>query len=349
AGSLVGLVVGGILAGIPDLHIGPLVLPTWRIIFLVSVPVSIFGTIWAYWVLRETSTRRTNQQLDIAGNATFAAGLTTLLVGITYGLLPYGASSMGWSNPWVIAALGSGAGLLIAFVLIELHARDPMFRLDFLRIRAFGAGVSASLLGSLARGGLMLVLIVWFQGIWLPLHGYSLASTPLYAGIMLIPMIAGFLVAGPLSGTLSDRYGARPFATAGLILAAAAFFALSLLPVNFVYWEMGVLLFLSGCGMGMFAAPNAAAVMSSVPAENRGAASGMLATLQNTGQQMSLAIFFTIVIVGLAAGLGQASASALAGVPGITPGDATILSNLIGADPTGSLFGAFLGQNPILS
>ncbi len=346
-GSLLGLVVGGLLAGIPDLPIGPWVLPTWRLIFLVSVPVSLFGTAWAYWKLRETSTRRANQQLDIAGNVTFAVGLTTLLVGITYGLLPYGTSSMGWTNPWVIVALGVGGALLVAFVFIELYVRDPMFRLEFMKIRAFAAGVSAALLGSLARGGLMLVLVVWFQGMWLPLHGYSFASTPLYAGIMMMPMIVGFLVAGPLSGTLSDRYGARPFATGGLILAGATFFAMSLLPVNFVYWEIGVLLFLNGAGMGMFASPNAAAVMSSVPAENRGSASGMLATLQNTGQQMSLAIFFTIVIVGLAAGLGPTSASVLAGVPGITPSDAAILSHLIGSDPTGSLFGAFLGENPM--
>ncbi len=345
-GSLLGLVIGGILAGIPDIHLGPLVLPTWRIIFLVSVPVSVFGTIWAYWKLKETSIRRADQQPDIAGNVAFAAGLTSILVGITYGLLPYGSSTTGWASPWVIAALAAGGALLVAFVFIELRVRDPMFHLEFLRVRAFGAGVSAALLGSLARGGLMLMLVIWFQGIWLPLHGYSFATTPLWAGIMMIPMIGGFLVAGPLSGTLSDRYGARPFATGGLVLAGAAFFAMAFLPVDFAYWEMGVLLFVNGIGMGMFASPNAAAVMSSVPAENRGSASGMLATLQNTGQQMSLAIFFTIVIVGLAAGLGPNSATVLA-ASGVPLADTAILSHLIGSDPTGALFGAFLGENPM--
>ena len=345
-GSLVGLVVGGILAGIPDLHIGPFILPTWRLIFLVSVPVGVFGTIWAYWKLRETSTRRTEQKLDPVGNITFAAGLTLLLVGITYGLLPYGSSSTGWGSPWVLSALVAGAALLVLFVLVELRVKDPMFRLEFFRIRAFAAGTSASLLGSLARGGLMLTLVVWFQGIWLPLHGYSFAETPFWAGILMMPMIAGFLVSGPASGWLSDRTGARPLATAGLIVAAAAFFTISTLPVDFTYWQLGALLFVNGCGMGMFAAPNASAVMSSVPPENRGSASGMLATLQNAGQQMSLAVFFTIIIVGLSSGLGPGAATTLsqAGVPAADTG---ILSHLIGANPTGALFGAFLGQNPL--
>ena len=345
-GSLIGLVVGGILAGIPNLTFGPFVLPTWRLIFLVSVPVGVFGTLWAYWRLHEISVRLSGQKLDPLGNFAFAGGLTLLLVGITYGLLPYGGSSTGWGSPWVLSALAAGAALLLVFLFVELRVPDPMFRLDFFKIRAFAAGTSASLLGSLARGGLMLTLVVWFQGIWLPLHGYSFAETPFWAGILMMPMIAGFLVSGPVSGWLSDRTGARPLATTGLVIAAAAFFALSFEPVDFVYWQVGVLLFVNGCGMGMFAAPNASAVMSSVPAENRGAASGMLATLQNAGQQMSLAIFFTIIIVGLASGLGPGASSILAGA-GVPPGDTVILSQLIGANPTGALFGAFLGQNPL--
>ncbi len=345
-GSLVGLVVGGILAGIPDLHIGPYILPTWRIIFLVSVPVGVTGTIWAYRSLHEISTRAANQRIDYLGNITFALGLTLLLVGVTYGLLPYGGSSMGWASPWVLGALLGGAALLGAFVAVERRVRDPMFRLEFFRIRAFAAGASASLLGSLARGGLMLVLVIWFQGIWLPLHGYSFAETPFWAGIMMIPMIGGFLVAGPLSGWASDRRGARTLSTIGLVLGSAAFFLLALLPVDFAYWQVGLLLFANGCGMGMFAAPNASAVMSSVPAQNRGAASGMLTTLQNAGQQMSLAIFFTIVILGLTHGLGQGASSVLGGA-GVPAADGGILAHLISANPTGALFGAFLGQNPM--
>jgi MFS family permease len=345
-GSMVGLITGGILAGIPDLHIGPWILPTWRIIFLVSVPIGVFGTVWAYAKLKEISVRRAGQKVDLAGNVTFGVGLTLLLVGTTYGLLPYGAATTGWGSPWVIAALLTGTALLVAFVAIELKVKDPMFRLDLFRVRSFAAGTSAALLGSLARGGLMLLLVVWFQGIWLPLHGYSFATTPLWAGIMMMPMIVGFLISGPVSGWLSDRRGPRVLSTIGMSIGAAAFFALAAVPVDFPYWEVGAILFASGCGMGMFAAPNAAAVMNSVPPENRGAASGMLATLQNTGQQMSLAIFFTVIIVGLAAGLGGTVPGAL-GAAGVPPNDAAILGHAIAGNPTGALFGAFLGENPM--
>ena len=345
-GSLIGLIIGGLLASVPDLHLGPVVLPTWRLIFLVSVPVGVFGTIWAYAKLREISIRAPNQHLDIPGNIAFAAGLTLLLVGVTYGLLPYGGSVTGWSSPWVLAALVCGAALLVAFVFIERYVADPMFRLHLFRNRSFAAGTSAAFLGSLARGGLMLLLVVWFQGIWLPEHGYSFSETPFWAGILMIPMIAGFLVAGPISGWLSDTHGPRLLATTGMAIAASAFFGLALLPVDFTYWQMGLLLFASGSGMGMFASPNAAAVMNAVPPQNRGAASGMLATLQNTGQQLSLAIFFTVVILGLAAHLGASVPGAL-GSAGVPSTDAAILGHAIAANPTGALFGAFLGENPM--
>jgi len=345
-GSLVGLVTGGLLAAVPDLHFFGLVLPTWRIIFLVSVPIGVAGTIWAYARLREVSTRRAHQRVDYLGNVTFAAGLTLVLVSVTYGLLPYGSSPTGWGSPWVLSGLASGLGLLALFLLIETRVTDPMFRLELFRVRAFAAGNVGALLGSLARGGVMLLLVVWFQGIWLPLHGYSFSEVPLWAGISLMPMIAGFLTAGPVSGWLSDRYGPRLLATAGMAIASGTFFLLALLPLNFAYWEMGALLYVQGCGMGMFAAPNTAAVMNSVPAENRGAASGMLATLQNTGQQLSMALFFTIIVLGLSTGLGgsvtQALTAAHAGAP-----DTQILSSLVASNPTGALFGAFLGENPM--
>lgn len=345
-GSLVGLIVGGILASIPDVHIGGWILPTWRIIFLVSVPVGVFGTVWAYAKLKETSVRTAGQRVDIPGNLTFAAGLTLLLVGTTYGLLPYGSSTTGWGSPWVAAALLVGAALLVAFVFVETRVASPMFRLELFRVRSFAAGTTAAFLGSLARGGLMLLLVIWFQGIWLPLHGYSFSETPLWAGILMTPMIGGFLISGPVSGWLSDKHGPRLLATVGMSVGAASFFALAALPVDFAYWQMGCLLFASGCGMGMFASPNAAAVMNAVPPENRGSASGMLATLQNSGQQMSLALFFTIVILGLAAHLGGTVPAALgaAGVPGV---DGSILGHAIAGNPTGALFGAFLGENPM--
>jgi MFS family permease len=345
-GSMVGLVIGGILASVPDLHFLGIVLPTWRLIFLVSVPVGIVGTIWAYAKLKETSIRRANQKVDFLGNLTFAAGLTLLLVSVTYGLLPYGSSPTGWSSPWVLAGIVVGLALLVAFLLVETRVKDPMFRLHLFRVRSFLAGTTASLCGSIARGGMMLLLVVWFQGIWLPLHGYSFAETPLWAGIFMMPMIGGFLTAGPLSGWLSDRHGPRLLATTGLAIASVTFFLFVLLPLNFQYWQMGVLLYAQGCGMGMFAAPNAAAVMNSVPPENRGAASGMLATLQNTGQQVSLAIFFTIVILGLSAGLGSSAHTALTSA-GVGSPDLQILSAYVSGNPTGALFGAFLGENPM--
>jgi MFS family permease len=345
-GSMVGLVAGGILAGIPDLHFGPYVLPTWRLIFLVSVPVGVVGTIWAYARLREISVRRANQKIDFLGNATFAAGLTLILVAVTYGLLPYNGQNMGWSNPWVVGSLGAGTGTLLLFLYVETRVPDPMFRLSFFRNRSFAAGNAAAFLGSIARGGVMLLLVVWFQGIWLPLHGYSFAETPLWAGVFMMPMIIGFLAAGPLSGWVSDRRGPRTIATLGMAIGSATFFGLALLPIDFQYWEMGALLFVQGCGMGMFAAPNAAAVMNSVPAENRGAASGMLATLQNAGQQISMAIFFTIVIVGLSTGLTASVGHALANAQ-VGPPDQGILTGVVASNPTGALFGAFLGENPM--
>jgi MFS family permease len=345
-GSLVGLILGGVLASIPDLHFGGFVLPTWRIIFLVSVPVSVVGTLWAYAKLREISTRAQGQHIDWIGNSTFAAGLVLLLVSVTYGLLPYGGASTGWASPWVVAGLVAGAVLMAAFILIESKVRDPMFRLHLFRVRSFSAGISAAFLGSIARGGMMLMMVLWLQGSWLPLHGYSFQETPLWAGILMMPMMAGFVIAGPVSGWLSDRRGARILSTAGMLLGSGTFFALAMLPTDFQYWQLGTLLFLQGIGMGMFASPNAAAVMNSVPPQNRGAASGMLATLQNVGQQASMAVFFTIVILGLSHGLGSAVSSALAGAQ-VGPPDQQILSGAIASNPTGALFGAFLGENPM--
>ncbi len=347
-GALVGLVAGGILASIPNLPIGPFVLPTWRLIFLVSVPVGVVGTIWAYARLREISVRSAHQRIDYLGNLTFAAGLTTLLVSVTYGLLPYGGAPTGWGSPWVDGGVLAGFALLALFFLIESRVPDPMFRLGLFKNRAFAAGNLSSFLGSIARGGMMLLLVVWFQGIWLPLHGYSFAETPLWAGVLMMPMIAGFLTAGPVSGWLSDRHGPRLLATTGLAIASLTFFLLALLPLDFQYWQMGILLYVQGCGMGMFAAPNAASVMNSVPPQNRGVASGMLATLQNTGQQLSMALFFTIVILGLASGLGGSVSHSLSAAS-IGPPDSGILTTLVASNPTGALFGAFLGENPMQS
>jgi MFS family permease len=332
AGQFIGLILGGILAAID-----------WRLVFLVSVPVGIVGTIWAYAMLRETATIRAHQKIDWAGNITFAAGLTTLLLGITYGIEPYGTSPMGWANPLVQGAIALGVVLLAAFVFIELHVEDPMFRLELFKIRMFAFGTFAGFLTSLARGGLQFMLIIWLQGIWLPLHGYTFEETPLWAGIYLVPLLVGFIVMGPISGYLSDRFGARVFSTTGVLVQCLGFIGLTFLPVDFPYPIFAVLIFVLGCGSGLFASPNTSSIMSSVPPERRGVASGMRATAQNSAMLMSIGVFFSIVTGGLAAALPSTFYSGLTrhGVPAFTA------SQIAHLPPTSALFGAFLGYNPV--
>ncbi len=333
-GSLLGLLLGGVLAVVD-----------WRLIFLVSVPVGIVGTIWSYFKLRELGKPQRDQRLDIYGNVTFATGLTLLLVGVTYGLLPYGGNVMGWTSPFVILTLAIGALLLFAFIFVEKAVKDPMFRLELFRIRMFSAANLAGMFGAMARGGVFLLLIILLQGVWLPLHGYSFSQTPFWSGIYMVPMLLGFVIMGPLSGWLSDRHGARLLATAGMVISAIAFILLALLPFNFTYLEFAMILLMMGIGSGMFASPNTASIMNSVPPENRGAASGMRATLQNTGSTASLAIFFTIVILSLSASLPTALSSAIskAGAPAAVANDAAHIP------PTTALFAAFLGYNPVSS
>jgi MFS family permease len=333
AGTFLGLIVGGVLASID-----------WHAIFIVSVPFGILGTIWSYKSLHEVSAR-SEGKVDWPGNIVFAVGLTSLLAGITYGIQPYGDSSTGWGNPWVLAGIIGGIALLIVFVFIEQRVKYPMFNLKLFRIRAFVFGNLAGLLASVGRGGLQFMLIIWLQGIWLPLHGYSYESTPLWAGIYLLPLTIGFLVSGPISGILSDRFGARTFATTGLLLVAATFVALLLIPVNFEYWVFAIITFLNGVGSGMFAAPNRTAIMNSVPANQRGAASGMTGTFQNAGNSLSIGIFFSLMITGLAATLPKALSTGLAAhhVPQAAVQAAAQIP------PVGNLFAAFLGYNPISS
>ncbi|GCE22381.1 hypothetical protein KDK_61810 [Dictyobacter kobayashii] len=308
-----------------------------------SVPVGIVGTIWAYTMLREVATIRGRQKIDWAGNVTFAVGATVLLLGITYGIEPYGGSPTGWGNPLVIGALIVGVLLLIAFIWIELHTEDPMFRLDLFKIRMFAAGNASSFLASIARGGLQFMLVIWLQGIWLPLHGYNYDVTPLWAGIYMIPLMVGFLLMGPLSGYLSDRFGARIFSTTGMLIQAVSFLLLTFLPANFDYTWFAVLIFFLGLGQGMFSSPNTSSVMGSVPAEQRGVASGMRATFQNSGSIVSIGVFFSIITAGLAAALPSTLANGLttAGVP------AAISDKIAHLPPTSALFAAFLGYNPM--
>ncbi len=331
SGMFIGLILGGILAAVD-----------WRLVFIVSVPIGIGGAIWSYFSLHEVGIR-TPAKIDWLGNVTFAIGLIALLVGITYGLLPYGGHSMGWTSPLVLGGIFGGIAMLIVFCFVETRVAAPMFDLHLLKIRAFAAGISATLLASIARGGLQFMLIIWLQGIWLPLHGYDFKDTPLWAGIFLLPLTGGFVVSGPVSGWLSDKHGARWFASGGLMVSALAFAGLLLIPTDFTYWEFAVLIFVAGAGMGLFSAPNAAGIMNSVPAKQRGAASGMLATFQNSGFVLSIGIFFTLMIAGLAATLPSTLTHGLAaqGVPH------AIAFKIGSLPPVGSLFAAFLGYNPV--
>jgi MFS family permease len=331
AGSFIGLVLGGLL--------GPV---DWRLVFLVSVPVGLFGTVWSWFKLEERGIRQP-ARIDWWGNLTFASGLVLVLVAITYGIQPYGGHTMGWTNPRVLGSMAAGLVTLAIFAVIELRTAEPMFRLSLFRIRAFSFGNIATLLASLGRGGLMFVLIIWLQGIWLPLHGYGFSQTPLWAGIYMLPLTVGFLIAGPASGLLSDRFGARPFATGGMLIAALAFFLLERLPVDFDYRQFAALLLLVGIGMGLFASPNQAGIMNSLPPDRRGAGAGMATTFQNSAMVLSIGIFFTLMILGLASSLPSTLDQGLQ-QQGVAAADAHRISHL---PPVGLLFASFLGYNPM--
>jgi MFS family permease len=330
-GQFIGLVAGGLLAAWD-----------WRAVFWINVPVGIYGTIWAYRRLRDNGERH-RAKIDWWGNVTFAFGLGAVLVGVTEGIQPYGHHSMGWENPTVVGLLVGGCALLAAFAIIETRIAEPMFQLSLFRIRAFTAGNIAGFATSIARGGLQFILIIWLQGIWLPLHGYNFSQTPLWAGIFLLPLTAGFLIAGPTSGIMSDRFGSRGIASAGMAVFGGSFIGLIMLPVDFPYWAFAVLIAANGIGSGMFASPNSSSIMGSVPARHRGAASGMRATFQNSGTALSIGVFFSLMIAGLATNLPRTLTSGLQH-QGVAPGAAHHIASL---PPVSSLFAAVLGVNPV--
>jgi MFS family permease len=331
AGSFLGLLLGGLL--------GPI---NWHLVFLVSAPIGLFGTVWAYFMLKDIGARR-RARMDWWGNILFAAGLVAILVGITYGLLPYGGHPMGWTNPWVLSAMFGGLAALVVFGVVETKVAEPLFRLSLFKIRAFFWGNLANLMLALGRGGMQFMLIIWLQGIWLPLHGYSFSQTPLWAGIYLVPLTIGFLLSAPLSGVLSDRFGARAFTTGGALLTALTFFLLLFLPVDFSYGVFAVIIALNGFGSGLFASPNRAEMMNAVPADQRGAAGGMIATFMNTAFVLSIGVFFSLMVVGLSSKLPGALSGGLT-AQGIPAGAAQQISHL---PPIGVLFAAFLGYNPM--
>ena len=331
-GTLLGLILGGVLSAID-----------WRLVFLVSVPVGLFGTIWAYLKLKEQTKPDKTQRIDWLGNITFALGLTVLLLALSYSIMPYGSSEMGWGNPLVFGGIVCGIVFLVAFIFIETKVKMPMFYLGLFKTRAFACGNISLFLSSVARGGLNFMLVIWLQGIWLPLHGYSFESTPLWSGIYMLPMMGGFFIMGPLCGRLSDRYGARFFATGGMVLSMIGFLLLNILPYDFGLHAFFPILLLLGIGMGMFAAPNTSAIMNAVPQAQRGVSSGMRATFQNTGMAMSMALYFAILIAGLSRILPPVLSSGLvnAGVP------ASVAQQVANIPPTSALFAAFLGYNPL--
>jgi MFS family permease len=333
AGSFIGLVLGGVLSEWD-----------WRAVFWVSVPLALLGAAWSFQSLHDSGVRHAGS-LDVIGNITFALGLGALLTGIIYGIQPYGGHTMGWTNPWVVVGLLGGVALVALFCVVETRVTDPMFHMDLFLIREFWTGNLAGVLGSIGRGGMQFMLIIWLQGVWLPLHGYAYESTPLWAGIYLLPLTVGFVVSGPVSGALSDRRGARGYAVGGLLVTAVAFVGLVLIPVDFPYWAFALLLIVSGIGSGLFASPNASMIMNSVPPRQRGAASGMRMTGMNAGQALSIGIFFSLMVVGLSSTLPGALTSGLEGqgVP------SSVAHNIGAIPPVGILFAAFLGYNPIAS
>jgi MFS family permease len=334
SGMFIGLVLGGLLAPI-----------NWRLVFLISVPVGLFGTVWAYRNLRELGRTQKGAKVDWPGNVSFALGLVLIMVSITYGIRPYGHHAMGWISPRVLGLAGSGVISLIVFAIVELRSEDPMFRLPLLRIRAFSAGTLSTFLASVSRGGLMFMLIIWLQGIWLPQHGVDFTQTPLRAGLYMLPLTVGMLIAGPTSGVLSDHYGARLFATAGMIATAGSFVLLWLIPINFSYAEFAAILLALGLSMGLFASPNRAAVMNSLPPQDRGAGGAMNQTFQNSAQVLSVGIFFSLMIAGLASTLPRTLSSGLAahGIP------VSVAHTISQVPPVSVLFSAFLGYNPVKS
>ena len=331
SGMFIGLVLGGLLAPID-----------WRMVFLISVPVGLFGTVWAYLKLRELNTPA-RARVDWWGNLSFAVGLICLMVAVTYGIRPAGGHATGWTSSRVLVLVVIGLVSLVLFGVIERRVRDPMFALPLFRIRAFTFGTLSTFLSAVARGGLMFILIIWLQGIWLPEHGYNFTDTPLWAGIYMLPLTVGMLASGPVSGYLSDRFGARGFASGGMLGAAVSFALLMVLPTDFAYPVFALVLALNGISMGMFASPNRAAVMNSLPAGARGAGGGMNQTFQNSAQVISIGVFFTLMIAGLSSTLPHTLSAGLR-AQGVSNAVAAHAATL---PPISVLFAAFLGYNPI--
>jgi MFS family permease len=330
-GQFLGLLIGGLLAD-----------TDWRLVFWINVPFGLVGTIWGYWKLRDAGAR-VSHTIDWAGNITFGLGLVLILTAITYGIQPDGDHVMAWGSTRVLTLFAAGVVCLALFVVAERLAPRPMMDFRLFRVPPFAYGNLANLFSAIARGGLQFMLIIWLQGIWLPLHGYSFEDTPLWSAIFMLPLTAGFLIAGPLAGWLSDSLGGRRFAVGGMVLGAVSFLALMVLPTDFSYGQFALLLFVNGLGSGVFVAPNATQIMNAVPPHERGQASGVRATTSNAGQVLSIGLFFSLMLVGLASTLPQSMETGLIAqhVP------VEVARQIAGTPPVASLFAAFLGYNPM--
>ena len=330
-GQFIGLLLGGLLADY-----------NWRLVCWISVPIGVVGTVWAYWKLRELPDRR-KHRIDWVGNITFGVSLVLLLTAITYGIQPYGNQVMAWTSPKVLSFFALGILSLVVFCIVEQRVERPMLDFHLFKIAPFAYGNIASLASAIARGGLQFMLIIWLQGIWLPLHGYAFEETPLWSAIFMLPLTVGFLLAGPIAGYYSDKIGGIPFAVGGMLVGAASFIALMLLPADFSYFTFAALLFMNGLGSGLFVAPNSTQIMNSVPPRERGQASGLRAITTNAGQVLSIGIFFSLMLVGLAATLPHSMEAGL--LAQHVPAD--VAQKIANLPPVASLFAAFLGYNPM--
>ncbi len=330
-GSLLGLILGGILSNYD-----------WHLVFIVNIPFAVAGTFWSIFKLKEKEIKHPSK-LDIWGNITLAISLILISLGFTYTLEPYGNSQMGWGNPWVILSFVIGIIFLLLFIYIEKHVKEPMFNLSLFKIRPFAFGNFSLLFSGLGRGAVMFLVIIWLQGIYLPLHGFSYSETPFWAGIYMLPMLLGMVIFGPIGGALTDIYGARIFATVGMAITTISLFLLTLLPYNFNLLEFEIILFLIGVGGGLFASPNTTAIMNAISSKDRATANGMRMTINNIASTISMAIFFSITITMFSQNL-PSQIMKYSIQNGIPRNVAYILSQI---PASGLLFGAFLGVNPL--
>ena len=272
--AAIGLVLGPVLGGV-------LVSISWHWVFWFNVPLALIGTLWGAAVLHDTAKPDEVRGLDLLGTATFVAGLTGLVLGVSRG----GIS--GWGDPVVITGLVAAAVFLPAFIAIERRARAPMLDLTIFRNRMFSAATAAAFINGLSRFALMFVFVFYFQG--------AQGDDPITAGIKLTPMAFGMLVSSPLAGVWADRRGSRAMAALGMLVSAAALALMTTLQPHSPYWQSGLWLFIVGVGSGMFNSPNTAAMMGTVPAYRRGIAAGTRTMLQNTGAVISIAFVLAIV------------------------------------------------------